>query len=274
MTKILVFGLVAASALLRGQEDPRYTPVQKKIFENTQTLTVLLELDQPEYLAGEIASLKVTVTNNTGAAVEVFRPLDPDHSEGGLEIVGWSGTEYRSPSPSREAQTVWMAAGETVEATVSTDSKDPSWYSFGFRKHSVPITPGEYGARYDMFLRGPTAKFRVLPFVIEQWTDLQFRDDTSRHWRVAIVRSGDERFLIMPAFAHGNKLGKLDPTRNATPLDIRSFSPFRRLVKLESAPTSLEIASSDDEKVVIRWKEGGQDRQLTTNGNAKILERR
>jgi len=72
----------------------------RRITENTQALSVTLELDQAEYLPGENICAKISVANRTGRPLEVFAPFQTKHQTR-LSLFGYRG------SPDRPAGMEW-----------------------------------------------------------------------------------------------------------------------------------------------------------------------
>src|SRR5262245_28973514 len=86
--KTFALGIIAAGmpAWLSGQYiEGKLTPEQQKILDATRGLKVELQMDRTEYLPGEVATVRIRVTNRSEQAVQVFKPFD--YRTGGLDML-------------------------------------------------------------------------------------------------------------------------------------------------------------------------------------------
>src|SRR5262249_32295862 len=149
------------------------------ILDNTRSLAVALEMDRNEYLPGEVATVKIIVTNRNDKAIEVLKPFD--FRSASLEMLryteaaGFRGYVPCFTVPDRHltiglnayGEVVWMSPFESQDTTVSTLDRSPAWRDFSRSWGSVPRTAGEYAAEYNL-VPGAMVKFRVEPVVVEQ----------------------------------------------------------------------------------------------------------
>jgi hypothetical protein len=269
------------------------TPEQKKLLEDTRSLTVKLAMDRQEYLPGEVAAVKITVTNEKNQAIQVMKPFTGVN--GGLDMLyhsdkagpGLFGPCFMNSHREREiywgGPVVWMAAWETQEITVSTLDQESPWDEFARGNKSVPREPGEYAAEYTL-VPGSMVKFRVVPVVIEQIASGRLPDvvqgnrpdrqiSIPRYSRAAVLQAGNQRFLVVTHGGRGDpRTLPIDLTREANRDRIREIAPFVRIAQLESAAQSLEISGPENNQLTVRCLEtNGRKHAFLLDEQRKIV---
>ena len=281
--------LTAATALVLSGEfiDGRLTPPQQAILTSTRSLIVKLETDRAEYLPGEIAVVKITVTNPKSEAMQVLQPFDG--RSGGLDMLQWNEVNGGGYSPcwrdahrtrpiNWDAPLAWIPAAASLETKVSTLDQSAAWADFARSDLSVGRAPGEYAAEYTL-VPGSMVKFRVLPVILEEIKVAELPMEVMKQGvlrpevRAALMRSGDRRFLVV---THGTRTNGprpvAHPERPATPAEIRDFNPLVRIAEVPDGTHIQEVICTENTRVHLRWLEpGGKLHSLVLDENRRVV---
>ena len=282
--------LTAATALVLSGEfiDGRLTPPQQAILTSTRSLIVKLETDRAEYLPGEIAVVKITVTNPKSEAMQVLQPFDG--RSGGLDMLQWNEVNGGGYSPcwrdahrtrpiNWDAPLAWIPAAASLETKVSTLDQSAAWADFARSDLSVGRAPGEYAAEYTL-VPGSMVKFRVLPAIVEEVKlgklpmvvgkqGIAVRPEV----RAALIRSGDRRFVVVSHSARTDTPSPMaHPERPATSEEIRDFNPLVRIAEVPDGTHIQEVICTENTRVHLRWLEpGGKLHSLVLDENRRVV---
>lgn len=154
----------------------------RDLASNTAHLASTVQFDKSVYLAGEVATVTLTLTNSTSGALQVLKPftLDTGCIQQG-RILSGGALENRTVEPhlcmqvDNGAPSVWFAAGEQRQLVLK--SSDPTFDSSVplMLENAVGLEAGTYTFRYA-YHTDAAATYEVVVPTIEASASIRFAD--------------------------------------------------------------------------------------------------
>ena len=236
---------------------------------NTLELSVQLKLDRKEYLAGEDATLTITVVNPTSKALEVLEPFNIKTGGINLQVkdpskvaefgTEWWGHSHPFSGPSLDAPSVILQPGTTLERKFRLSDDH-----FGLKLpilRGMPGKPGEYRLVYSY--GGNLIEFQVIVPRLESWTKVQLQQpallndkgvvrELQRFVAILAVEDRGEHLVLAsrccaPLELFTDSMGKL------TEFDARAIAPYVRIAKSSKPINFIDAVADASEKITIVW---------------------
>lgn len=254
-------GLIGLDGKEMGAPAP--TPVRAADV-NTSKLQMVISLDREEYLSGEMIAVKISITNPTGSALEVYEPLKIGsgfmNAEQKIKVgeeSRWSTmypdlSSYTSYRPAT-LRTRIIQAGERLELHArSTD--------IGVHDQNFPLIPelvlaGEYRVRYNYAPSDPV-EFRVVPAKMELLANvpggqpIRYQERELPTESLLAVMTGEDGLRRIVISSEDRMARGRDPKDPRTPGQLL---PFVRIADIDQPIVTLSGQRNASGEIAVTW---------------------
>lgn len=241
---------------------------------NTAKLTVSVQLDRTVYLPGELAEVTISVTNNTGAALEAFTPFML--STGSIEVSelrtldGQTGWHDLAPEKfccefgrKDDRPTYLFGAGQSFQKKMKSDEAHFDFDRFPLLR--VPKQPGKYRISYTYAGHKPT-EFEVTPALIRKLDCAHFAtmgeyvSQSKQHLKVprqanasVLESSGTYYVVLTHGVRENNACFPTLPESGDFTVLVGYLQPYFRLASSDKPIVSLHAIADKQENVTVSW---------------------